>query len=134
MLQNRNLAGLQQSVIASSAVDELTIKLRMPVGFQGRTVPTNIVIMELFWQHYGLDILHPELNRWLELNAPEVKALMAAGGDGRDGAKFQVESNGSIVLRLSLKTDDRLREISSRYLLNQMGSQMESSRELPQAA
>ncbi|HKX32466.1 MAG TPA: hypothetical protein VJ302_32570 [Blastocatellia bacterium] len=103
--------------------EERSVELRLPLGFQGETVPACIVVMELLWQCYGLDLLHPTVARWLEQNAPDLKSSVTDGGfvtgADRDGRGFKVESNGTLQVFLSLRVDDRLRDISYRYLLDQ---------------
>ncbi|HKX29198.1 MAG TPA: hypothetical protein VJ302_15995 [Blastocatellia bacterium] len=120
MFQNVNRFNAHQSVNAETVANQMPVKLRMPLGFRGRTVPMNIVVMELLWQQYGLDLLHSEVSNWLERNAPEVKALVA----GDHQSHFTVGSKGTIEMQVSLRTDDRLREISSRYLQSQVERSM----------
>ena len=122
--------GRKQQGSTQTVVNEMPVKLRMPVGFQGKSVPTSIVMMELLWQQYGLDLVHPEVSRWLERNAPDVKYAMSqlAGG------QIEVGSKGTVELNLSLKADDRLREVSSQYILSQVGHSMEPQPELRLAA
>jgi hypothetical protein len=126
MFQNFNSFAHQQQVFAHPVVKELPVRLEMPAGSQGQTIPASMVMKELLWQQYGLDLLHPEVSRWLKRNAPDVKHATAknqlAGGDGGDRARFKVGSNGTIEVHLSLKVDDRLREVSSQYLLEHVGS------------
>jgi hypothetical protein len=138
MFQNFNIFGRKQQVSAQALINELPIKLRMPAGYQGKTIPTSIVMMELLWQQYGLDIVHPEVSRWLERNAPDVKYaltenLSASGEDG-ERTEFRVGPKGTVELQLPLKIDDRLREVSSQYILNQMSGTTEPQTELRRAA
>lgn len=103
--------------------------LELPAGSEGKMVPTETVVKALLWQYYGLDLLHPEVSRWLEQNAPDVKYAVVesrqANGDSRGRAEFRVGSDRTIRVYLSLAAIDRLREISSQYLLRQV----EESRE-----
>jgi hypothetical protein len=122
---------LQSIKGGNTAANQMSVKLRMPLGYQGKTVPINIVVMELMWQQYGLDLMHPEVNRWLEQNAPEVKALVAKK---HNDAGFTVGPKGTIEMQLSLRTDDRLREISSQYVLSQVGNAVAPQQELRLAA
>lgn len=131
MFQSVNSFERQQQESKGTVANQLSVKLRMPLGFQGKTVPMNIVVMELLWQQYGLDLLHPEVSRWLEQNAPEVKSLVASD---RHNAMFTVGSKGTIEMQISLRTDDRLREVSSQYILSQVGQSMAPQQELRLAA
>jgi hypothetical protein len=119
--------------MAPMAMDELVVRLKLPVGWQGRVVPASIVVMELMWQHYGLDMLHPEVSRWLEQNAPDLKSALS-GHQFMDDDCFQVGANRIIELRLSLETDDRLRAVSTQYLLSQIQSPVENQTEYRQAS
>ena len=126
----------KQQDFRNPVVDGLTVKLRMPACYLGKAAPTSIVVMELFWQQYGLDILHPAVNRWLEQNAPDVKSAAAksqfVGGD--TNSQIKVSPQGTIELRLPLKIDDRLREVSSLYILSQIHHSIEPETDLPMAA
>src|SRR5262245_15017006 len=128
-----NTSVSKQQDFTNPVVNELSVKLRMPAGYQGKVVPTSIVVMELLWQQYGLDVIHPEVSRWLEKNAPEVKNMAARTSNG-DGSKFTVKANGTIDLLLPLKTDDRLRAVSSQYILSQVQRDLEPVTELRLAA
>jgi hypothetical protein len=132
MFQSINTTVSKQQDFTNPIVNELSIKLRMPAGYQGKVIPTSIVVMELLWQQYGLDVIHPEVSRWLEKNAPEVKYM--AGANGSEGSKFRVKPNGTIDLLLPLKTDDRLREVSSQYILSQVERDLEPVTEFRLAA
>jgi hypothetical protein len=136
MFQSINTFGGKQQGFANPVINEFSIKLRMPACYRGKAVPTSIVVMELLWQQYGLDMIHPELSRWLEKNAPDVKYMAARNqfASGDDRSEFRVGANGTIELRLSLKLDDRLREVSSQYILSQVQHSMEPETELPLAA
>lgn len=105
----------------ASARYELPVMLQMGDWSEGETVTTSTVVMALLWQHYGLDLSHPEVSRWLEQNAPDVKYAVAedqlASGDNRN--RFRIGPNGMMTVYLSLEVDDRLREVSSRYILRQ---------------
>jgi hypothetical protein len=136
MFQSFNNIGREQQAFTNPVVNELSVKLRMPVGYQGKVVPTSIVVMELLWQQYGMDMIHPEVSRWLEKNAPDVKYMAAksqfACSNGR--AEVNVGPTGIIELHLPLNLDDRLREVSSQYILSQVQHSMEPEAELPLAA
>lgn len=84
--------------------------------------------MELLWQQYGLDIVHPEVSRWLERNAPDVKYAVARSQFfvGCDKiSQFKVGPKGTVEFQLSLNIDDRLREVSSQYILSQVQHSIE---------
>src|SRR5262245_30433753 len=81
----------------NTTTNQLSVELRMPLGFQGKTVPMNIVVMELMWQQYGLDLLHPVVSRWLEQNAPEIKSLISSD---HKNAGFPVGPEGTIEMQL----------------------------------
>jgi hypothetical protein len=102
-----------------SARYELPVMLRMGEWFEGETVSTSTVVLELVWQYYGLDLSHPEVSRWLEKNAPDVKYAVAEDqlANGDDRSRFRIGPNGMMTVYLSPEVDDRLREISSRYIL-----------------
>jgi hypothetical protein len=136
MFQSINTFGGKQQGFANPMVNELSVKLRMPAGYQGKAVPTSIVVMELLWQQYGLDMIHPEVSRWLEKNAPDVKYMAAKTqfARGNDRTEVNVGPTGIIELHLPLMLDDRLRDISSQYILSQVQHSMESETELPLAA
>jgi hypothetical protein len=136
MFQSFNTFGRKQQDFTNPVVNELSVKLRMPACYQGKAVPTSIVVMELLWQQYGLDMIHPEVSRWMEKNAPDVKYMAAKTQFARsnDRTQFRVGANGTIELHLPLKLDDRLREISSQYILSQVQHSMEPETEFPLAA
>jgi hypothetical protein len=117
-----NIFGRKQQGFTDRANNDLAVELVMPACYQGKTVPTSIVLMELLWQHYGLDLLHPKLSRWMELNAPDVKYAAARSTlkIGQDSGPFKVGPKGTIRLQLSLDDDDRLREVSSQYIFSQI--------------
>jgi hypothetical protein len=115
----------------NTKANEMSVKLRMPLGFQGKTVPMNVVVMELLWQQYGLDMLHPEVSRWMDQHAPEVKSLVASH---HNNAGFTVSPKGTVEMQVSLRTDDRLREVSSQYILSQVGHSAAPQQELRLAA
>jgi hypothetical protein len=135
MFQCLDIFGRKQSKFKNPAENELSIELIMPAYYQGKTVPSSIVMMELLWQQYGLDMLHPEVSRWLEKNAPDVKyaAVRNQFASGNDKAQFKVGSQGTVELQLSLDVDDRLREVSSQYILSQVRHSFEPETE-PQLA
>ncbi|HKX29200.1 MAG TPA: hypothetical protein VJ302_16005 [Blastocatellia bacterium] len=133
MFQSIKSVNHQQSEFTNPVATAVPVKLRMPAGYRGQTVPASIVVLELLWQQYGLDLLHPEVSRWLELNAPDVKGAIA--GDRVLGSdRFEVGSRATIELRLTLKADDRLRQVSSQYLLSQVQPSIEPEQELRPAA
>jgi hypothetical protein len=136
MFQSFNTSVSKQQGFTNPVINEISVNLRMPAGYQGKVVPTSIVVMELLWQQYGLDLIHPEVSRWLEKNAPEVKHMAARSqfANGDDGSKFFVKANGTIDLLLPLKTDDRLREVSSQYILSQVQGDLEPETKLRLAA
>ena len=136
MLQNFNLSERNQQDFSNPLNNKISVKLRMPSCYLGKAVPTSIVVMELLWQQYGLDLLHPQVSQWLERNAPDVKYAAARGrfvGAGND-SQFKVGPDGTVELHLTLKSDDRLREISSQYLLSQLQHSIEPEAELQLAA
>ncbi|HKX28353.1 MAG TPA: hypothetical protein VJ302_11695 [Blastocatellia bacterium] len=133
MFQSIKSVNHRQSEFTNPVATEVPVKLRMPAGYRGQTVPASIVVLELLWQQYGLDLLHPEVSRWLERNAPDVKGAIA-GNRVLSGDRFEVGSRATIELRLTLKADDRLREVSSQYLLSQVQPSMELEQELRPAA
>jgi hypothetical protein len=63
----------------SSARSELPVMLQMHGWSEGETASTSTVVMALLWQYYGLDLRHPEVSRWLEQEAPDVKYAVAEG-------------------------------------------------------
>jgi hypothetical protein len=136
MFQSFNNIGRKQQAFTNPVVNELSVKLRMPACYQGKVVPTSIVVMELLWQQYGLDLIHPEVSRWLEQNAPDVKYMAARNqfASSDDSSEINVGPTGIIDLHLSLNVDDRLREVSSQYILSQVQHSMEPEMELPLAA
>jgi len=105
----------------ASARYELPVTLQMHDWYEGETVSTSTVVRELLWQHYGLDLRHPEVSRWLEQNAPDVKYAVVedqlASGNNRN--KPRIGPNGMMTVHLSLEVDDRLRKVSYRYILRQ---------------
>jgi hypothetical protein len=136
MFQSFNTFGRKQQAITNPVVNELSVKLRMPACYQGKAVPTSIVVMELLWQQYGLDMIHPKVSQWLEKNAPDVKYMAAKTQfvRGNDRTEVNVGSTGIIEMHLPLKLDDRLREVSSQYILSQVQHSTETETELPLAA
>jgi hypothetical protein len=136
MFQSINIFGHKQQAFTNPVINRLSVKLRMPAGYQDKVVSASIVVMELLWQQYGLDVIHPEVSRWLEKNAPDVKYMAANNqfASGDDRSKFRVGSNGTIELHLPLKLDDRLREVSSQYILSQVQHSIDPDTELRLAA
>ena len=98
---------------------------------EGDTVSATTIIMTLLWQQYGLDLRHPEVSRWLEQNAPDVKYAIAEDqfAKGHDRTKFRVGINRIVTVYLTLEVDDRLREVSTRYLLRQLERPVEPQKE-----
>jgi hypothetical protein len=136
MFQSFNTSNRKQKDFTNPVINEMSVKLRMPAGYQGKAIPTSIVVMELLWQQYGLDMIHPEVSRWLEKNAPDVKYMAAKTQfvRGNDRTEVNVGPTGIIELHLPLKLDDRLREVSSQYILSQVQHSMEPETDLPLAA
>jgi len=136
MFQSFNTSVSKQQGFTNPVINEISVNLRMPAGYQGKVVPTSIVVMELLWQQYGLDVIHPEVSRWLEKNAPEVKYMASRNqfANGDESSKFIVKANGTIDLLLPLKTDDRLRMVSSQYILSQVQGDLEPETDLRLAA
>jgi hypothetical protein len=127
--------GKQQPVTTGPVADKLLVKLRMPAGYQGKIVPTSMVVMELLWQQYGLDLIHPEVSRWIVKNAPDLKYMAASMAVNNQfaGSKFRASMNGTVELHLPLNVDDRLREVSSQYIRSQVNS-IDAETELQLAA
>jgi hypothetical protein len=100
---------------------ELPVILEMHGWAEGETVSTSTVVRALLWQFYGLDLRHPEVSRWLEQNAPDVKYAVAEDqlASGDDRTRFKIGTDRMMTVYLSLEIDDRLREVSSRYILRQ---------------
>jgi hypothetical protein len=118
MFQSINIFGRKQQNRASSMIDQLPVMVEMPAGYEGKTVSSNKVMMALLWQQYGLDLLHPEFSRWLEQNAPDVKYAVAQNRcKNNERAGLRVGADGRIKVQLSPEVDDRLREISSQYII-----------------
>jgi hypothetical protein len=138
MFQCLNIFGRKQQGFANPVPDELTVKLRMPAVYRGKVVPPSIVVMELLWQQYGLDVLHPEFSRWVEKNAPDIIAATKnhfINDFAKDNGShpFRVGPQGTVELNLSLTVDDRLREVSFQYILSQVPHTIEPETE-PQLA
>jgi hypothetical protein len=118
MFQSINIFGRKEQNRAAELIDQLPVMVEMPAGFEGKTVSSSTVMMALLWQQYGLDLLHPEFSRWLEQNAPDVKYAVAQNKvKNNERAGLRVGADGTIKVQLSPKVDDRLREISSQYIL-----------------
>ena len=118
MFQSINIFGRKQQNRAASMIDQLPVMVEMPSGYEGKTVSSNTVMMSLLWQQYGLDLLHPEFSRWLEQNAPDVKYAVAQNRyKNGESAGVRVGADGRIKVQISPEVDDRLREISSQYIL-----------------
>jgi hypothetical protein len=127
MFQCLDIFSRKQPEFTNPVANQFSVELIMPPCYQGKAVPPSIVMMELLWQQYGLDMLHPEVSRWLERNAPDVKYAAARNqfASGNDSAQFTVGPEGTVEMQLSLEFDDRLREVSSQYILNQIEQSME---------
>lgn len=117
----------KQTVTTSAPADKILVKLRMPAGYRGKVIPSSIVMMELLWQQYGLDVIHPRVSSWIEKNAPDLRYMAAsmAVNNQFSGSKFRADLNGIVNLQLSLNVDDRLREVSSSYIRSQVESSIE---------
>jgi hypothetical protein len=135
MFQCLNIFGRKQKGLTNPVPNELSVELIIPPIYQGKAVPPSVVVMELLWQQYGLDLLHPKVSRWLERNAPDVKYAIVRNqfASGNDNTRFIVGPQGTVKLQISLETDDRLREVSSQYILSQVGHSFEPETE-PQLA
>lgn len=118
MFQSINIFGRKERSTSVSMIDQNPVKVEMPAGYEGKTISSNTVMMALLWQQYGLDLLHPEFSRWLEQNAPDVKYAVAQNKDkNSERPGLRVGEDGTIKVQLSPEVDDRLREISSQYIL-----------------
>jgi hypothetical protein len=130
---NLTVFGQRREPPARSGAGELPVILEMPDGCEGKTVPTSTVMMALLWQQYGLDLPHPEVSRWLEQNAPDVKYAVArnrsTSSDEDESAELKVSSDGTIKVHLSLEVDQRLREVSSQYVMWQAQASIELQEE-----
>jgi hypothetical protein len=133
MINSFNTSNNNQQVFIKPVTNKMSVNLRMPAGYQGKVVSRSIVMMELLWQQYGLDLIHPEVSQWLERNAPDVKNLVAKS-NGNNGRQFKVEANGTIELQFPLSIDDRLREVSSEYIWSQVQNSIDPQTEFPLAA
>jgi hypothetical protein len=135
MFKCLNIFGHKQKGFTNPVSNELSVELRMPAVYQGKSVPPSVVVMELLWQQYGLDLLHPKVSRWLERNAPDVKYAAARNqfASENDSTSFTVGPQGTIQLQLPLTVDDRLRDVSFRYILSQIPHSIEPETE-PQLA
>jgi hypothetical protein len=107
-------------------INQYSVAVEMPDGFEGQTVSSSSVMMALLWQQYGLDLLHPEFSRWLEQNAPDVKYAVALNDRGNsERAGLTVGTDRKIKVDISPIVDQRLREVSSEYILWQLDSEKE---------
>jgi hypothetical protein len=136
MFKCLNIFGRKQKGFTNPVSNELSVELRMPAVYQGKSVPPSVVVMELLWQQYGLDLLHPKVSRWLERNAPDVKYAAARNqfASENDSTSFTVGPQGTIQLQLPLTVDDRLRDVSFRYILSQIPHSIEPETEPKLAA
>jgi hypothetical protein len=118
MFQSINIFGRKEQNRVAVMIDQLPVIVEMPAGYEGKTVSSSTVMMALLWQQYGLDLLHPEFSRWLEQHAPDVKYAVAQNRcKNVESAGLRVGTDGRIKVQLSSEVDDRLREISSQYIL-----------------
>jgi hypothetical protein len=102
------------------------VAVEMPAGSEGQTVSSTSVMMALLWQHYGLDLLHPEFSRWSEQNAPDVKYAVALNDRGNaESSGLIVGADRKIKVQISPVVDQRLRDVSSEYILWQLNSEKE---------
>jgi hypothetical protein len=128
-----NVFGCRREALPHPPAGELPVLLEMPGGSEGKSIPTNTVMMALLWQHYGLDLPHPEFSRWLEQNAPDVKYAVArnrsTNSDENESAELRVNSDGTIKVHLSPEVDQRLREVSSQYIRWQIQDSIELQQE-----
>ncbi|HKX27851.1 MAG TPA: hypothetical protein VJ302_09180 [Blastocatellia bacterium] len=134
MFESLNSFGCRPQGSTQLTSDKLPVSVNLPHGFQGKMVPASIVVMELLWQHYGLDLLHPVFSRWLERHAPDVKFAVPTGNQDRECASFKVGLDGTIKLDLSVQADDRLRQVSAQYLWSQSLQADEPQAEYRQAS
>ncbi|HKX27986.1 MAG TPA: hypothetical protein VJ302_09860 [Blastocatellia bacterium] len=107
---------------------ELPIVVEMSGRSEDGMVPAGVVMKELLWQRYGLDLLHPEVSRWLEHHAPDVKYATAKdrrASHNSECGRLRVGADGTIQVHLSLEVDDRLREVSCEYLANHVRQPLE---------
>jgi hypothetical protein len=126
MFQSINTFGRKQRYSAAELIDQLTVMVEMPARFEGRPVSSRAVMISLLWQQYGLDLLHPEFSRWLEQNAPDVKSAVAQNSVKNGvNAGLRVGSDGKVKVELPLEFDQRLREVSSQYMMWQVEPKME---------
>src|SRR5262245_44803468 len=111
MFRSFNIFGWGKQNSARSAVNEMPVKLRMPGGSRGETVPAARLVSRLSCYHYDLALRQPEVSQWLERYAPDVKYAIAANtfadGDDHNSAEFRVGSDGTIQVYISLEVDDR---------------------------
>jgi hypothetical protein len=116
----------KQPVMADSNGNGMPLILKMSGATEGTLVPATTVVTALLWQQYGLDMLHPEVSRWLEKHAPDVKYAVARNKfesvNERNSSNFRVGRNGTLKVHLSLEIDDRLRKVSSDYFWWQVES------------
>jgi hypothetical protein len=110
----------------------LPLLLEIPDATEGTMVSSGTVVAALMWQQYGLDLLHPEVSRWLENNAPDVKYAVARNkfthGDDYHNHNFRVGRYGTLKIHLSLEIDARFRKVSSDYIRWQVDRSMEAEK------
>jgi hypothetical protein len=129
MFQSINTFGREQHYSAASIIDQITVMVEMPMRFEGRPVSSRAVMISLFWQKYGLDLLHPEFSRWLEHYAPDVKYAVAQNSVKNGvNAGLRVGADGKVKVQLHLEFDQRLREVSSQYKMGQTKPRAEQMR------
>jgi hypothetical protein len=122
MLYDNTMLRQMRKNSVSSKENELNFMLEMPGGLDGTRVPSSTVVSALLWQQYGLDLLHPQLSRWLEKNAPDVKYAVARNqrDHQQSCANFRVGQNGTLRVYLSPDVDARLRKVASDYFFWQV--------------
>lgn len=125
MFQSNNTFRSEQHS-AASMYDQFSVIVEMPERFEGKPVSSRAVMIALLWQEYGLDLLHPQFSRWLDRNAPDVKfEVMNNSVENGVNVGLRVGASGKVKVELPLEFDQRLREVSSQYLMGQKKPQLE---------
>jgi hypothetical protein len=124
MLHCITITNRMRENLAFTTKNELPITLEMPCELNGTIVPSSIVVTALLWQQYGLDLLHPEVSRWLEKFAPDVKYAVARN-QRSDEQDFRVGLDGTLKVYLNPDDDKRLRKVSSDYIWWQVEQSMD---------
>jgi hypothetical protein len=121
MFQSK-IFGCKEQNRAASMDDQLSFVVEMSAGSEGKMVTSSTVMNALLWQQYGIDPLHPEMSRWLEQNAADVKYAAAHNNNNKTDTTpgLRVGNDGTINVRLSQEVDRRLREVSSQYIIWQL--------------